>query len=31
MYRVEALEERVGRREQLFQRLAAIFAGDAAK
>ena len=31
IYRVEALEERVGRREQLFQRLAAIFAGDAVK
>jgi general secretion pathway protein A len=28
VYRMEALEERVGRREQLFQRLAAIFAGD---
>lgn len=31
VYRVEALEERVGRREQLFQRLAAIFAGDTMK
>jgi putative secretion ATPase (PEP-CTERM system associated) len=31
VYRMEALEERVGRREQLFQRLAAIFAGDVVK
>ncbi len=31
VYRLEALEERVGRREHLFQRLAAIFAGDPAK